>query len=151
MAKQLQHYVPRFYLKAWLDADGAIFCLQKQSGNVFGTKDLMKVGGENNFYRLRDLTVSDMFRHGAHVSIVLGKLPIAPTRFRDEMRSAGATVLSLTDEHVLTHVKAAESHPDPFDRLLLSVAEAENLVLLTADTTLVALGRQEARLPIRHV
>jgi PIN domain nuclease of toxin-antitoxin system len=80
----------------------------------------------------------------------LGKLPIAPERFRDEMRSAGATVLSVTDEHVLTRVKAAESHRDPFDRLLLSVAEAENLVLLTADTALIALGRQEPRLPIRH-
>jgi hypothetical protein len=81
---------------------------------------------------------------------LLGKLPIAPGRFRDEMRSAGATVLSVTDEHVLTRVKAAEAHRDPFDRLLLSVAEAENLVLLTADTALIALGRQEPRLPIRH-
>ena len=80
----------------------------------------------------------------------LGKLPIAPSRFRDEMRSAGATVLSVTDEHVLTIVKAAESHRDPFDRLLLSVAEAENLVLLTADSALIALGRQEPHLPIRH-
>ena len=80
----------------------------------------------------------------------LGKLPIAPARFRDEMRSAGATVLSVTDEHVLTRVKAAESHRDPFDRLLLSVAEAENLVLFTGDTALIALGRQEPRLPIRH-
>jgi PIN domain nuclease of toxin-antitoxin system len=80
----------------------------------------------------------------------LGKLPIPPARFRDEMRSAGATVLSVTDEHVLTRVKAAESHRDPFDRLLLSVAEAENLVLLTADTELIALGLQEPRLPIRR-
>lgn len=80
----------------------------------------------------------------------LGKLPIAPARFRDEMRSAGANILSVTDEHVLTRVKAAESHHDPFDSLLLSVAEAENLVLLTADTALIALGRQESRLPIRH-
>jgi PIN domain nuclease of toxin-antitoxin system len=80
----------------------------------------------------------------------LGKLPIAPVRFRDEMRSAGATVLSITDEHVLTRVKGAESHRDPFDRLLLSVAEAENLVLLTADTALIALGREESRLPIQH-
>jgi PIN domain nuclease of toxin-antitoxin system len=80
----------------------------------------------------------------------LGKLPIAPARFRDEMRSAGATVLSVIDEHVLTRVKAAEHHRDPFDRLLLSVAEAENLVLLTADTALIALGRQEPRLPIRN-
>ena len=81
----------------------------------------------------------------------LGKLPIAPVRFRDEMRSAGAIILSVTDEHVLTRVKAAEFHRDPFDRLLLSVAEAENLVLLTADTALIALGHQEPRLRIRQV
>jgi len=56
-------------------------------------------------------------------------------------------VLSVTDEHVLTGVKAAESHGDPFDRLLLSVGEAENVVLLTADTARMALGRQEPRLP----
>jgi PIN domain nuclease of toxin-antitoxin system len=80
----------------------------------------------------------------------LGKLPVAPVRFRDEMRSAGATILSITDEHVLTRVKTAESHRDPFDRLLLSVAEAENLVLLTADAGLIALGHEESRLPIRQ-
>ncbi len=80
----------------------------------------------------------------------LGKLPIAPARFRDEMRSAEASILSVTDEHVLTSVKAAESHRDPFHRLLLSVAEAENLVLLTADTALIELGRHEPRLPIRR-
>ena len=80
----------------------------------------------------------------------LGKLPIAPMRFRDEMRSAGATILSVTDEHVLTTVKAAELHRDPFDRLLLSVAEAENLVLLTADAALVALMHEGSRLPIRQ-
>lgn len=80
----------------------------------------------------------------------LGKLPISPARFRDEMRSAGASVLPITGEHVLTRVKAAESHRDPLDRMLLSVAEAEALVLLTADTALIALGRQEPRLPIRQ-
>jgi len=60
------------------------------------------------------------------------KLSIAPRRFRDEMRWAGAAIPSISDDHVLTAVKPAETHRDPFDRLLLSVAEAENLVLLTA-------------------
>ena len=79
----------------------------------------------------------------------LGKLPVPPHRFRDEMRSAGAVILSVSDEHVLTAVKLAEPHRDPFDRLLLSVAEAERLVLLTADKALIALGRREPRLPLR--
>jgi len=80
----------------------------------------------------------------------LGKLPIAPQRFRDEMRSAGAVILPVTDEHVLTAVNSAESHRDPFDRLLLSVAEAERLILLTADEALIASARSESGLPLRR-
>jgi PIN domain nuclease of toxin-antitoxin system len=79
----------------------------------------------------------------------LGKLPVPPARFRDEMRLAGATVLPVTDEHVLTAVDLAKPHNDPFDRLLLSVATAEHLILLTADEALIALGSSEPRLPVR--
>lgn len=79
----------------------------------------------------------------------LGKLPVSPRRFRDEMRSAGAVILSVSDEHVLTAVELPESHRDPFDRLLLSVAEAEHLVLLTADRALMTLAREAPRLPLR--
>jgi PIN domain nuclease of toxin-antitoxin system len=81
----------------------------------------------------------------------LGKLPVSPRRFRDEMRSAGAGILSVSDEHVLTTVDLPETHGDPFDRLLLGVAEAEHLILLTADTMLIRLGRTRPRLPIRSV
>lgn len=81
----------------------------------------------------------------------LGKLPIPPRRFRDEMRSAGAAVLPVSDEHVLATVDGAQAHTDPFDRLLLGVAQAEHLILLTADRALIALGRGHSRLPIRAV
>ena len=78
----------------------------------------------------------------------IGKLAVPPHRFRDEMRDAGAAVLALTDEHVLTGVRLPRPHSDPFDRLLLSVAASEHLVLLTADATLMALAESDARLPI---
>lgn len=79
----------------------------------------------------------------------LGKLPVSPRRFRDEMRSSGTVILSVRDEHVLTMADVADSHPDPFDRLLVGVAQAEDLVLLTADAALIALARQDPRLPVR--
>jgi PIN domain nuclease of toxin-antitoxin system len=81
----------------------------------------------------------------------LGRLPVSPRRFRDEMRAAGATVLSVADEHVLVTMDMPDAHRDPFDRLLLAIAEAEHLVLLTADRALIALGRQEPRLAVRSV
>lgn len=79
----------------------------------------------------------------------LGKLPVSPLRFRDEMRSAGAVILSVSDEHVLTAADLAARHRDPFDRLLLGVAQSEDLVLLTADVALLALAGGEPRLPLR--
>ena len=79
----------------------------------------------------------------------LGKLPVSPRRFRDEMRAAGAAIVSVRDEHVLATMDMPDAHRDPFDRLLLGAAEAEHLVLLTADNALIALGRKEPRLPLR--
>ena len=78
----------------------------------------------------------------------LGKLPVPPRRFRDEMRSAGAVILSVSDEHALATADQPGTHQDPFDRLLLAVALAEHLVLLTADAGLIALALKEPRLPV---
>ncbi len=79
----------------------------------------------------------------------LGKLPVSPRRFRDEMRSAGAFIVSVSDEHVLGTANLAEAHRDPFDRLLLSVAQAEQLIFLTADKALITLAQKEPSLPLR--
>ena len=78
----------------------------------------------------------------------LGTLPIPPRRFRDEMRSAGAVILAVSDEHALA-TDQPDNHPDPFDRLLLAVARAEHLVLLTAYAALIALALKEPRLPVK--
>jgi PIN domain nuclease of toxin-antitoxin system len=79
----------------------------------------------------------------------LGKLPISARLFRDQMRSAGAFILSINDEHALATGDSPYAHADPFDRLLLSVAETDHLILLTADHALATLGKENPRLPIR--
>ncbi len=81
----------------------------------------------------------------------LGKLDVPPRRFRDEMRTAGAAILSISDEHVLAATDVDPAHRDPFDRLLLGVARAEHLVLLTADEALLALATKDQRLPVKNV
>ena len=65
------------------------------------------------------------------------------------MRSAGAVILSVSDEHAIGTAEHANAHRDPFDRLLLSVAEAEHLMLLTADDALIALAEKDPRLPVK--
>ena len=79
----------------------------------------------------------------------LGKLPVSARRFRDAMRSAGALILSVSEEHAVATAELSFAHRDPFDRLLLSVAEVEHFILLTADRELIELARQNPRLPLR--
>lgn len=60
--KKLHHKVGRFYLKAWdekgRDTDDAqVFCLQ--DGEI-RTSNLKNVAAENHFYRLRELSESDV-------------------------------------------------------------------------------------------
>jgi PIN domain nuclease of toxin-antitoxin system len=55
----------------------------------------------------------------------------------------------MSDEHALATADLDFGHADPFDRLLLGVAEADHLILLTADGALVALAGENPRLPIR--
>jgi hypothetical protein len=62
VGKKLHHKVPRFYLKAWdeqgRDAKHAqVFCLQ--SGAI-QSRNVRNVAAENHFYRLRDLSDSDV-------------------------------------------------------------------------------------------
>ena len=80
----------------------------------------------------------------------IGKLPVPPGRFRDEMRLAGATILSVNDQHAVATLDHPSDHFDPFDSLLLAVARVEHLVLLTADAALLALAQKESRLPIER-
>ena len=61
-------------------------------------------------------------------------------RFRrnDEMQSAGAVVLSVTDQHVLTTTDLPMTHSDPFDRVLIAQALARGLQLATRDPMMAA-------------
>lgn len=55
VGKKLHHFVPKFYLRAWAP-DEKIFCLQ--DGKVTH-RNLEKVGAENYFYRLNEITPED--------------------------------------------------------------------------------------------
>ncbi len=81
----------------------------------------------------------------------LGKLPVPPERFRDDMARGGATILSIHDEHAIASAGLATEHSDPFDRLLMATAFVESLQLLTADAALIAIGASNRTFPILRV
>ena len=66
----------------------------------------------------------------------LGKLPISPQVFRDGL-APGATILPINEFHAMATAELPAGHADPFDRLLLAVAQVEQLLLITADAALL--------------
>ena len=78
----------------------------------------------------------------------LGRLPVSPLRFRDELALGGAAVLAIEDEHAIRSADLPTEHGDPFDRLLLATAIAEGLRLMTADPALLELAARDHSLPI---
>ena len=81
----------------------------------------------------------------------LGKLPVAPLRFRDEMVAAGATILAIEDEHAIASGSLPLEHADPFDRLLLATARVEGLRLATGDSRLLNAAAADPSLPVLAV
>lgn len=69
----------------------------------------------------------------------LGKLPLPepPSSYvPSRMRTSGATALPVEHSHALHVAQLPDHHGDPFDRLLVSQAMIERLVLLTDDRQL---------------
>ena len=63
----------------------------------------------------------------------LGKIRV-PNRLFSFIKSQGFLELPITIEHTLGLTELPLYHQDPFDRLLVAQAQAENLILITADT-----------------
>lgn len=61
-----------------------------------------------------------------------GKLPLKTT-VKQIFKIAGFEVLDINLSHLLEFDKLSGYHKDPFDRILVSQAKVENLVLITSD------------------
>jgi PIN domain nuclease of toxin-antitoxin system len=69
----------------------------------------------------------------------LGKLRL-PANFVDRLAAESFENLPLTASQTARVSDLAWVHRDPFDRMLVAQAEADNLVLLTADEVLAGYG-----------
>lgn len=67
----------------------------------------------------------------------LGKLDVRPTLVEELVRD-GATELPLSVSHATASEELPLHHRDPFDRMLIAQARAENAVLVTGDQAMRA-------------
>lgn len=64
-----------------------------------------------------------------------GKLPLQTT-VQECFEKSGFLVKEITLAHVLTLDRLPQYHNDPFDRMLIAQAKADNLTLITDDPTI---------------
>jgi len=93
--------------------------------------------------RLRDDTRVLIASYRARVSVAsvwevaikhrIGKLPVDAVSFRDACLSTGATLLEISDTHVIETGNLPGMHEDPFDRLIIAQARTEGLVAVSSD------------------
>ena len=83
-----------------------------------------------------DLLLSAASSWEIAIKYALGKLPLPEppgTYVPDRMRTSGTTSLPVEHSHALHVAELPGHHRDPFDRLLISQARLDRLVVLTAD------------------
>ena len=61
---------------------------------------------------------------------------VDPDDFATQLRLAGFGEIAATSKHAVQFLKVPALHKDPFDRLLIAQAMAEDLILVTADKTI---------------
>ena len=76
----------------------------------------------------------------------IGKLNIDPSDAAEEFRKAGFAELKISSKHAaaIAGISLREDHKDPFDRLLIAQAMAEDLILVTGDSKIA--GYSEAKI-----
>jgi len=70
------------------------------------------------------------------IKVSLGRLPSAfdlVTNFEDSLRSRGFQVLAISAAHGIRAGLLPGPHKDPFDRVLIAQAQAENLAIVSSD------------------
>lgn len=69
-----------------------------------------------------------------------GDMPVSPGHALQAFLDAGYRLLDVTARHAVAVEAMPALHRDPFDRLLIAQAQAEPLILLTADAVLGGYG-----------
>lgn len=79
------------------------------------------------------VTISAVTYHEIAIKRAIGKLPIGVRRVRSLARRAGMLELPLSVDHAEQFEQLPLHHRDPFDRMLVAQARAEDLAIATLD------------------
>ncbi|MBQ7502125.1 type II toxin-antitoxin system VapC family toxin [bacterium] len=120
-------------MKLLLDTHIAVWALNDDPSLSAKARNLI-LDPDNTIYYSAVSVWEVLLKHARHPE----NIPFTEADFSKACHEAGFVPLSLTDKHILTvstlfRTSDAKAHNDPFDRLLLSQAKAENMSFLTHD------------------
>ena len=118
-------------MKYLLDTHALIWLLDGSSRLPLKTREIIK-RNENRIY-LCSVSLLEIA-----IKVGLGKLSLSFTfeEFLDEVREGDFELLQIKEEHLKRLAALPLLHRDPFDRLLVATAMAENLTILTVDVNI---------------
>jgi PIN domain nuclease of toxin-antitoxin system len=89
------------------------------------------LGDESNELLLSAVVVTEMM-----IRTSIGKLDVPQNRLTEMMEALSLTRFPYTVSHARTLAKLPLHHRDPFDRMLIATAVAENIPFISSDTNL---------------
>jgi PIN domain nuclease of toxin-antitoxin system len=119
-----------------LDTHIALWALTDDKNLPAAARELIADGGNRVF-----VSVASMWEIAIKRALKPEKIPLSGREFLHYCGQAGYEFLSIKDSHVLALEGLPSIHADPFDRILVAQAEADNLILLTHDSLLQKYGR----------
>jgi PIN domain nuclease of toxin-antitoxin system len=90
-------------------------------------------------------SVASMWEVAIKKALRTERIPVSGIEFLHFCEQAGYEMLPIRERHIIALESLPPVHADPFDRILISQARAEALLLLTQDAKLAAYG-DEVRL-----
>jgi PIN domain nuclease of toxin-antitoxin system len=90
-------------------------------------------------------SVASMWEVAIKKALRTERIPVSGIEFLHFCEQAGYEMLPIRERHIIALESLPPVHADPFDRILISQARAEALLLLTHDAKLAAYG-DEVRL-----
>lgn len=87
------------------------------------------------------VSVASVWEMSIKATLKKPNFDINPQELIDKMQQIGIQILSIDIQHTLGVMKLPLIHNDPFDRLLITQAEQENLAFLTADNDVISYNK----------
>lgn len=121
-------------LRILLDTHIALWAITDDE-RLSETARRLLLSAENEIYYSTASVWEVQIKHSLHPE----NMPITGRQFSDFCQRSGYIMLTIRDNHVfaletLSRPKVAPKHKDPFDRILISQAKAEEMMFLTHDS-----------------